>query len=240
MAVPPDAALGTEVFGDLRISRAEALARQLEHDIIEGALPAGQRLGTKNELRTRFGVAVATMNEALRMLEMRGLIEARPGPGGGVFTCAPSGRVRLANYILSFRNNGNSTTAADCLIVRNALEPLVCREASRSARLSDIRDLEKILKRMEAEADNSREYLRWNWALHRRIAGMCKNAPLHILYVTLLDFVEEDLDNVTPEHFDSQQNIEVHRALVAAIASHDEDQVEAALEVHNPPAGRER
>jgi len=66
----------------MRVSRAEAVARQLESEIL-GGLEPGVRIGTKEDLRVRFGVAVATVNEAVRLLEMRGLIEARPGPGGG-------------------------------------------------------------------------------------------------------------------------------------------------------------
>ena len=63
-----------------RVSRAELVARELEREIADG-LKAGHRLGTKDDLRKRFRVAVATLNEAMRLLEMRGLIEARPGPG---------------------------------------------------------------------------------------------------------------------------------------------------------------
>src|SRR5688572_18819015 len=95
----------------VRISRAEELSRRLEE-----------------EIRNRFGYAVATVNEALRLLETRGLIEARPGPGGGMFVAAPSSRVRLNHLVLGFKVD--DAPFEDCLEVRNALEPLVCREAA--------------------------------------------------------------------------------------------------------------
>src|SRR5919205_426364 len=78
-----------------RVPRAEAVARDLEAEILGGRLTPGDRVGTKDDLRQRFGVAVATVNEAVRLLETRGLIEARPGPGGGVFVAASSVRVAL-------------------------------------------------------------------------------------------------------------------------------------------------
>ena len=68
-----------------RLSRAEELARGIEDDIAAGVLSTGDRLGTKDDLRQRFNVAVATLNEAIKLLESRGLVEARSGPGGGVF-----------------------------------------------------------------------------------------------------------------------------------------------------------
>src|ERR671933_989004 len=114
-----------------RVRRAEAVARDLEAQILGGALAPGARLGTKDDLRQRFGVAVATVNEAVRLLEMRGLIEARPGPGGGVFVAASSVRAALRRGNL--RATWGPARVDDCLVVRNGLEPLVCHEAARHA-----------------------------------------------------------------------------------------------------------
>ena len=54
----------------VRISRAEELSRRLEQEIVDNGLPAGERLGTKEDIRNRFGYAVATVNEALRLLDL--------------------------------------------------------------------------------------------------------------------------------------------------------------------------
>src|SRR5438270_126742 len=83
-----------------RISRAEAIAHELELEITGGRRRPGDRLGTKDDLRQRFSVAVATINEAIRLLEMRRYLEARPGPGGGIFVAASSTRVRAGNLEL--------------------------------------------------------------------------------------------------------------------------------------------
>src|SRR4051794_41964096 len=89
MAVDPSSLLAS------RVPRAEAVARDLEAQILGGGLAPGERLGTKEDLRRRFGVAVATVNEAVRLLEMRGLTEVRPGPGGGVFVATSGTRVAV-------------------------------------------------------------------------------------------------------------------------------------------------
>src|SRR3954453_13018526 len=84
MAVDPSSLLAA------RVPTAEGVARDLEAQILGAGLAPGERLGTKDDLRQRFGVAVATVNEAVRLLEMRGLIVPPPGPGGGVFGATPS------------------------------------------------------------------------------------------------------------------------------------------------------
>src|SRR3954464_11678334 len=113
MAADPSSLLAS------RVPRAEAMARDLEAQILGGGLAHGERIGTKDDLRKRFGVAVATINEAVRLLEMRGLIEARPGPGGGVFV-AGSPRVAQQRGMLGFASGRASFS--DCQAVRNALE----------------------------------------------------------------------------------------------------------------------
>jgi DNA-binding FadR family transcriptional regulator len=216
-----------------RVSRAEALARQIEHDIQRDSLPDGWRLGTKGELRERFGVALGTVNEALRLLENRGLVATRPGPGGGLFVSSPSPHIRLSHLILGF-NDGGATTA-DCLAVRNALEPLVAEDARRHHTDADIAELQEILRRMAAAADSPAGFLEANWALHRRMAAISPNYVLQAVYGTLMDYIQNSIQDVQPDDvFRSSQNLAVHELLVAAIASGEQAQVAEALRQHAP------
>lgn len=221
----------------VRISRAEELARRLEQEIVDKGLPAGERVGTKEDIRNRFGYAVATVNEALRLLETRGLIEARPGPGGGMFVASPSSRVRLNHLVLGFEVD--DAPFSDCLAVRNALEPLVCREASEHCKAADAKALRAIVGRMRKQTENPKEFLRLNWDLHRRMAKMGSNAPLKTLYLTLLDFVDDGLGDVTgDEFFDAKRNLEVHEELVEAVIAGDPKRLDKAIERHTPMASR--
>ncbi len=221
----------------VRISRAEELSRRLEQEIVDNGLSAGERLGTKEDIRNRFGYAVATVNEALRLLETRGLIEARPGPGGGMFVASPSSRVRLNHLVLGFKVDDAPFT--DCLAVRNALEPLVCREASLHCKAADAKALRQIISRMQKQTVNPKAFLRLNWDLHRRMAKMGTNAPLKTLYLTLLDFVDDGLDNVTgDEFFDAEENLAVHEELVEAVIDGDPKRLGKAIERHTPMADR--
>jgi len=221
----------------VRISRAEELSRRLEQEIVDNGLPAGERLGTKEDIRNRFGYAVATVNEALRLLETRGLIEARPGPGGGMFVASPSSRVRLNHLVLGFKVDDAPFT--DCLAVRNALEPLVCREASEHCKAADAKALRGIVARMQKQTGNPKAFLHLNWDLHRRMAKMGSNAPLKTLYLTLLDFVDDGLDQVTgDEFFDAEKNLQVHEELVEAVIDGDLKRLAKAIERHTPMADR--
>jgi DNA-binding FadR family transcriptional regulator len=211
------------------VTRAEALARTLESEIVTASLPAGERLGTKDDLRQRFGVAVATINEAVRMMEMRGLVVARPGPGGGVFVTAASARANVSQLILGF--NWGKATLADCLEVRNALEPLICRHAARDHRAPDIRALSKILDKMEASTDDPHKHFMVNWEFHRRLATVCKNAPLQSIYLIICDFLESGLGDLEYDVIEPER-VAAHRRLLAAIDVGEGAKLEAALREH--------
>jgi GntR family transcriptional repressor for pyruvate dehydrogenase complex len=213
-----------------RVPRAEAVARDLEIEILCDGLTPGERIGTKDDLRQRFGVAVATINEAVRLLEMRGLIEARPGPGGGVFVADSS--VRVAHTRSGLGASWGAARYADCLVVRNAIEPMVCRDAAAHHAEADLAAMHRIVEEMGRRAEDAHAYFALNWALHRRIAKLCRNAPLHSIYLTLLDFLEDGLDPGELRDFDGTADAAVHRELVAAIVEGPGDRLDAAIARH--------
>ncbi len=228
---------GAESSLGARVSRAELVARELEREITDEREP-GERLGTKEDLRKRFGVAVATVNEAVRLLETRGMIEARPGPGGGVFVAGRAARIAFSHLVLGFRSG--STTYEECLEIRDALEPLIDSHAARYHRVGDVRDMNRIVKSMEAAKDDPAAFFKCNWALHRRIAELCRNSPLRSMYLALIDFLEYSIDHAEFAEFDGEGMVGVHRDLVNAIAGGEGPELDAAIEAHAPTAGRDR
>jgi DNA-binding FadR family transcriptional regulator len=221
-----------------RLSLAEGIGRELEAEVMGGQLTAGQRLGTKEELRHRFGVALATMSEAIKLLEMRGLLATRPGPGGGVFVTDATTRMRMNQFVLGYR--WSEADAIHHHTVRNALEPLVCRHAARERTAGDLRELETILERMRGTVTEPFAYLRQTWALHRSIAQICENLPLRSIYLTVLDSLEHAVEQTEIDPFDAIAHLDVHRELVAAIAEGPGDRLDRAIRTHElraVPAG---
>jgi DNA-binding FadR family transcriptional regulator len=219
-----------------RVSRAAHVAGELEREA--GGRPPGERIATKEELRERYGVALATINEAVRLLETRGLVEARPGPGGGIFVARAAVRLALMHTVLGIAPQ--STTYREYLTVRDALEPLVCREAARGASPGDIEELRAIVARMDDAAGDPAAYFRHNWELHRRIAVLGGNAPLRGIYLTLVGSLETALEGAVFDVFDGPASVAVHRELVEAIARGPGPRLEAAIAAHAPlPASAE-
>lgn len=95
------------------------------------ATAPGARIGYKHEIRQQCGGTVAAFNEALRLLQSRGEIVARPGPGGGLFAPEVGAAAPRSTGVLPASGTGMSSTEA--VRMRAAIEPLVLEDAVRHA-----------------------------------------------------------------------------------------------------------
>ncbi|MFC6879067.1 MULTISPECIES: FadR/GntR family transcriptional regulator [Actinomadura] len=217
-------------------SRAEMAAQRVAA-LAQSAEP-GSRLGTKEALRTLCEVSVGTFNESLRLLQARGLVTVRPGPGGGIFTAEPSPMVRLGNSVLAL--DAQQTGVADAVRIRDALDPLLIEDALWHASPADIAALRRRLEAMEravADADPV-AFVHANWGLHARIADISPNALLRSLYKNLLDLIESHTLGVLPggEQPLAEYVVQRHRLhadLVDALDRRDRDEALRLIEAHN-------
>jgi DNA-binding FadR family transcriptional regulator len=213
-------------------STASSLADEIQAAIVAGDLSGGDWLGTKDDLRRKYDVAYGTLNETLRILQERGYVTARTGPGGGLFATIPSSSDRLARLLSHFPEPGS---LRDCAEVRHALEEAVSVDAARSRSRTDIADLRRILAGMADATTDGAAYLHQNWRLHRRIAACCRNRLLADLYVTLLDANEPQPGTLMPDRHRTAppaENLIAHEELVAAIASGSVVRARAAVAAH--------
>jgi DNA-binding FadR family transcriptional regulator len=198
-------------------NRAEEITRNLEHLIAACGLEAGDCLGTKEDLRRRFRVSPGTMNEAVRILESRGVIETRRGLKGGIFVSSIPAHVALKQVARALELN--AALGEYCWAVSMQLEPLVVAEATKSARVDSVAELNSLVSRMALAVDDPIELLRRCGSLYRRIAEMGGNPLLTAIYTALLELREQS--NGLVQCAIPGQLLAKCRRVVEAIASGD-------------------
>lgn len=215
--------------------RADALVAYVEDLIKQRGLNPGDRIATRDDLRDQTAASRATINEALRLLENRGRVTLRPGPGGGLFVAPVSPLVRFGQTLLSV-NRDATLSVSDAIQLRDALEPLIATDAARNRTKTDIRELRALLDRVARSTGNPGRFFGANMRLHERIAKITPNPLLQGIYLSLASFIEYQATPPSVAGRDVRSHLEpvlrIHVNLVDAIASGDSKAARKLAEQH--------
>ena len=118
----------------LQVRVAETIANELRERILSDSLPNAM-LPPQEQLVAEFGVSAPSIREALRILEVEGLITVRRGKHGGAVIHPPS--AASAAYAIALSLHGQGVTLRDVAQSLLLLEP-AC--AASCAQLHDRRD----------------------------------------------------------------------------------------------------
>ncbi|MBN9621103.1 MAG: FCD domain-containing protein, partial [Actinobacteria bacterium] len=105
---------------------------------------------------------------------------------------APGGILQFGESLLAL--GSEAVTVADAIHVRDALEPLVLIEAAQYRTGDDVTDCERLLAEMAARLGDGKRFYQADWALHRRLAQLCRNTLLNTVSLGLLATLEEHVD----------------------------------------------
>lgn len=121
--------------------RADLVVEQIKSWIAEEGLHPGDRLPQERELMHHFGVSKGTMREALKSLEVQGLIRVSTGPKGGASVASVSlqrSMQLLANYFYF-----QDLTLQQIYAVRRLLEPELAATVTEHLTDTDLAALER-------------------------------------------------------------------------------------------------
>jgi DNA-binding FadR family transcriptional regulator len=110
------------------VKASERVAQDIVHDIVARGLHTGDRLPLEAAMVEEYGVSRTSLREALRLLEVQGLISLKPGPGGGpvVGTVEPSHLAKTASLYFHL----GAATYADVMGTQVLMESLCARLAA--------------------------------------------------------------------------------------------------------------
>jgi DNA-binding FadR family transcriptional regulator len=208
------------------------IARDIVRQIYDAQMQPGTRLSSEAQMLSEYDVGRASLREALRILEVSGLISMRPGPGGGpvVGEASPLEFGRIAT--LYFQMAG--MTWGELVEARLILEPICARLAA------ERRDpaLIEALKRVDADArkrglDDDRVYLETGRAFHRLVSELAGNGILNLFGRSLDDIFHDRVEvGMLFPPAERGKVIEVHGAIGQAIVDGDADVAEHLMRKH--------
>jgi GntR family transcriptional repressor for pyruvate dehydrogenase complex len=117
-------------FARRTLKTSELVALDIVRDIVSQGLQAGDRLPLEADMLVQYRVSRSSLREALRLLEVQGLIAIRPGPGSGTVV----GRVLPGNFArtLTLYLHMSGVTYSELLDAWMLTEPMLAELAARN------------------------------------------------------------------------------------------------------------
>jgi DNA-binding FadR family transcriptional regulator len=206
-----------------------AVQEAIKSYIVENALGPGSSVLTEVELAKRLGVSRNSVREAVKALEVIGLIEARPGAGLFVRDFSLDSILDQLPYALHLELK----RIADVLEVRLQLEHGMAERIAAAADDDQLRELHAILDRLRAAAAEGRYLPDEDRAFHNTLLGKVDNpvvSKVVDIFWTLFHHLAER--SAIPDPADPMQTYEVHVPIVEALERHDAAALQEAIRNH--------
>jgi DNA-binding FadR family transcriptional regulator len=147
---------------------SDVLVHELRERILSGELPEGTALPPERELVVQTRMSRTTVREALRILEVQGLVRIRAGRAGGAFVQRPDNESVASSLSLLIR--GRQIRLSAVLETREAIEPICAQLAAEHRTSADIAAL-KAANAPIADPDSSlADFLQANVDWHVAVA----------------------------------------------------------------------
>jgi len=213
------------------MKRSDRITDEIKRWVVAGDLRPGQRLPNEAELQRLFGMSKGTVREALKALEVQGLVTLKTGPNGG----ARLTEVAFARTFQLLQNHFffQAVDVDQIYAMRRLLEPEVAALAATSISDDDLRELEAMFHGHAAEAERVPGAADLDF--HDRLALACPNVLLRLQCQVLNEMLRRlvtlaagsvELDDV------GTANHAAHEALLAAFRARDAERARAVMAAH--------
>ena len=212
----------------------QEVARELERFIRDGDFRAGDVLPSERDLCAQLGVSRPSLREALRMLELVGLVEMRRG-----------GRTVVGEFDFSLLTEWigraiptTSHSLIDLLTVREALESRAAKLAAVRIGDAELRRLEEVLQRTEEKVQRGEEVLEEDIQFHDVIYRASGNSVISLLVDVIAGLLRGLRDGVLKGAGGGETMLRDHREILAALRAGDPVRAEQTISRHIEGAHR--
>lgn len=220
-----------------RVKLADQIVDSVKRWIVVNQMQPGDKLPNERELMERFECSKGTVREALKSLEVQGLISVKTGPNGGaVLECVPYAKAsELLRSFLHFEQPSGSEIYA----LRTLIEPEIAALATTRMTESDLVTLESLVKRCEAPPQTFEERIDQRIAeleFHVLLAQRCGNPILGFIGRFVNDMIRDLVifkKAALPEQREfSCANFSYHVKLLDAFRSKDANAARLLMHEH--------
>ena len=208
---------------------SEAAIEQIKELIVSEKLQLGSKLPSERELVRELRISRASVREALRILEIMGLVEVKPGKGSYVKELTGDLFVPLSTWLSTHKETLNNHFEA-----RLVLEPAAAGFAALRASENDIWKLKRALTAFEEklEEDDIVGLINLDIRFHGLIGAATGNKTIKLLMDTITRFLFDGWKATLRVKGRARKTVTEHKKILKAIAAKDEKQAKLAMKSH--------
>jgi GntR family transcriptional repressor for pyruvate dehydrogenase complex len=206
----------------------EDIVQQFHTLIRQGRLKHGDRLPSERDLAERFKVSRSSVREAIRSLELQGLVVSRRGAGTFINTENLDSIVALVAAAL----NTDGDNLADIFEMRHLLEPSLAALAARRASSEEMERMRQILEEQRRQIEAGETGVESDTAFHFALASATHNAAVMKVVSAVEDILQKSRDQSLQEPGRPQRSLASHRQILDMIEARDTAGAQRAMEHH--------
>ena len=193
----------------------------------EGTLAPGARLPAERDMASHLKVSRGSLRQALKMLEVMGVVSQRVGDGTYLNSAAPSMLAEPMEFLILL----DGISFEELMDARLIVEPELAARAAERATSEMIARLRESLSRMQARDIKHGDFIEEDLRFHRLIFQMAGNRVCSLMF----SIVHESLHNlmeVTSRMVDVDHTVKLHSRIFAAVRKRDRDEARAKMFAH--------
>lgn len=205
----------------------DSIIDQVREQLRSGALRPGDKLPSERDFAIQLGVSRNTVREAVRMLEIAGLVSLKKGASGGAFITSDNSEA-LSQGLVDGLTLANFSIA-DLMEARIALDTAIARHAAAEATVEQVEELRALVDKAMAlsEPEQWPRRLTAHVAFEEKMAEVAGNPILKLLVTPLLELTSDVSLRIGPSIGD--EIWEERADLLDALTRHDADRAEAVV-----------
>lgn len=204
------------------------IIRELNHIIQEDDLKPGDKLPSERELSERLNVGRSSVREALRSLELLGLIETRRGEGTFIKTV---GGHRLVEVLASFFLR-EKKAKSDLAETRKIVEIEALRLACERIDDQKLNKLAELIEKSKLSWKKGCFPVEEDYLFHKTIVEACQNRLLLNIWISLVEYSKVALRESLSREGRPEQSIKEHENIYHALINKNEESAINALKNH--------
>jgi GntR family transcriptional repressor for pyruvate dehydrogenase complex len=217
---PPLSGPGKEDVTSLLVMKFQEMLR-------DGLLRQGSRLPPERELAAHFNVARSSLRQALKVLEVMGVITQKVGDGSYLNTDTSAVLFVPMEFLFLL----DDTSVGELAELRLLIEPGLARLAAERASLEDIVLLRQSVRDFETSGKDNLKLVSSDLLFHRAIFQASKNGPAASVFHSIHRAMARMI-LVTSQLVDLEHTLAFHKPIMQAIQDRDGERAARLMAEH--------